>query len=285
MVGRCSSSACSRSRTSPASTRSSSRPRRPARKGPDIGRDTPPVADAKDLDARSPRWTCSSAARAATTRRRSTRKLRKAGWTGYWIDAASALRMDKDAVIVLDPVNRDVIDRALAAGVQGLHRRQLHRQPDADGDRSACSAQGWVEWVNSMTYQAASGAGAKNMRELVAQMRVLHRRRARAARRPGVVDPRASTAASPPRCARPISRRPSSARRSPAASSPGSTAPSTTARRAKSGKATPRPTRSSAAIRPSRSTACACASARCAATARRSPSSSSATCRSTRSRR
>jgi aspartate-semialdehyde dehydrogenase len=97
-------------------------------------------------------------------------KLRAAGWRGTWIDAASALRMKDDAVIVLDPVNRAVIDKALAAGVrdfiggnctvslllmalQGLLREDL------------------VEWVSTMTYQAASGAGAQNMRELLLQMR------------------------------------------------------------------------------------------------------------------
>lgn len=100
-------------------------------------------------------------------------KLRAAGWQGYWIDAASALRMKDDAVIVLDPVNRDVIDRALAAGVKdfiggnctvslmlmalnGLLREDL------------------VEWITAMTYQAASGAGAPNMRELVQQMGAVH---------------------------------------------------------------------------------------------------------------
>jgi aspartate-semialdehyde dehydrogenase len=96
-------------------------------------------------------------------------RLRAAGWKGYWIDAASALRMKDDAVIVLDPVNRGVIDRALDHGIRdyiggnctvslmmmalaGLFREDL------------------IEWITSMTYQAASGAGAPNMRELIAQM-------------------------------------------------------------------------------------------------------------------
>jgi aspartate-semialdehyde dehydrogenase len=100
-------------------------------------------------------------------------KLRAAGWQGYWIDAASALRMKDDAVIILDPVNRSVIDAALRAGVKdyiggnctvslmmmglaGLFREDL------------------VEWITSMTYQAASGAGAPNMRELVDQMGAVH---------------------------------------------------------------------------------------------------------------
>jgi aspartate-semialdehyde dehydrogenase len=100
------------------------------------------------------------------------RALRAKGWKGYWIDAASTLRMDKDAIIVLDPVNQDVIDRGLATGIK-----------DYIGGNCTVSLmlmainglfrEGLVEWVSSMTYQAASGAGAKNMRELIAQMGVV----------------------------------------------------------------------------------------------------------------
>jgi aspartate-semialdehyde dehydrogenase len=100
-------------------------------------------------------------------------ELRKQGWQGYWIDAASTLRMEKDAVIILDPVNRNVIDKALAAG-----------QKDFIGGNCTVSLMlmglgglfraGLVEWLSSMTYQAASGAGAPNMRELLSQMGVLH---------------------------------------------------------------------------------------------------------------
>ncbi len=96
-------------------------------------------------------------------------QLRAAGWNGYWIDAASSLRMADDAVIILDPVNRNVIDSALAAG-----------QKDFIGGNCTVSLMlmalgglfraGLVEWLTSMTYQAASGAGAPNMRELLAQM-------------------------------------------------------------------------------------------------------------------
>ncbi|MHB0990737.1 MAG: aspartate-semialdehyde dehydrogenase [Burkholderiales bacterium] len=99
--------------------------------------------------------------------------LRAAGWQGYWIDAASTLRMETDSVIILDPVNHSVIKEALAAGVKdyiggnctvslmlmalgGLFRENL------------------VEWISSMTYQAASGAGAQNMRELLTQMGAMH---------------------------------------------------------------------------------------------------------------
>jgi len=100
-------------------------------------------------------------------------KLRAAGWSGYWIDAASTLRMQDGAVIILDPVNRGVIDAALAAG-----RR------DFIGGNCTVSLmlmamgglfrEGLVEWVTAMTYQAASGAGAQNMRELLAQMGAAH---------------------------------------------------------------------------------------------------------------
>jgi aspartate-semialdehyde dehydrogenase len=100
-------------------------------------------------------------------------KLRGAGWDGYWIDAASTLRMADDAVIVLDPVNMNVIETALARGVRnyiggnctvslmmmalaGLLQRDL------------------VEWMTCMTYQSASGAGAQNMRELLLQMGEAH---------------------------------------------------------------------------------------------------------------
>jgi aspartate-semialdehyde dehydrogenase len=99
-------------------------------------------------------------------------QLRKAGWDGYWIDAASSLRMESDAVIILDPVNRNVIDEALAKGVK-----------DFIGGNCTVSLMlmaigglfraGLVEWVSSMTYQAASGAGAPNMRELLSQMGAL----------------------------------------------------------------------------------------------------------------
>jgi aspartate-semialdehyde dehydrogenase len=101
-------------------------------------------------------------------------KLRNAGWNGHWIDAASTLRMEKDAVIILDPVNNHVIQHALSMGgrnwiggnctvslmlmgIGGLFRENL------------------VEWVTAMTYQAASGAGAQNMRELLQQMGEAHR--------------------------------------------------------------------------------------------------------------
>ena len=100
-------------------------------------------------------------------------QLRESGWNGYWIDAASALRMSDDSIIVLDPVNKDVIEQGLEQGVKtyvggnctvslmllalgGLFEQDL------------------IEWVSPMTYQAASGAGARNMKELIAQMGSIH---------------------------------------------------------------------------------------------------------------
>lgn len=98
--------------------------------------------------------------------------LRKSGWQGYWIDAASSLRMDEDAVIILDPVNRDVIDSALQNGkkdfIGGNCTVSLMLMAIGELFR-----RGWVEWVSAMTYQAASGAGANNMRELINGMGVL----------------------------------------------------------------------------------------------------------------
>ncbi|MGH6622614.1 MAG: aspartate-semialdehyde dehydrogenase, partial [Burkholderiaceae bacterium] len=100
-------------------------------------------------------------------------KLRAAGWKGVWIDAASTLRMHDEAVIILDPVNRPVIDAALARGVKnyigsnctvGLMLMALDGLLKAD----------LIEWVTAMTYQAASGGGAPHMRELIAQMGHAH---------------------------------------------------------------------------------------------------------------
>ncbi|MSP97438.1 MAG: aspartate-semialdehyde dehydrogenase [Betaproteobacteria bacterium] len=137
-------------------------------KGPSIGRDTEPVKDANAIDelkALPVVITCQGGDYSNEIHPR----LRQAGWKGYWIDAASALRMRDDAVIVLDPVNMPLIEAAVGKGVKdyiggnctvslmmmgldGLFKRDL------------------VEWMTSMTYQAASGAGAASMRELAAQM-------------------------------------------------------------------------------------------------------------------
>jgi aspartate-semialdehyde dehydrogenase len=98
--------------------------------------------------------------------------LRKSGWNGYWIDAASTLRMSDDAVIILDPVNRDVIDQGIATNLRTF----------AGGNctvslmlmaMAALFKEDLVEWVTTMTYQAASGGGAAKMLELVKQMELL----------------------------------------------------------------------------------------------------------------
>jgi aspartate-semialdehyde dehydrogenase len=141
-------------------------------RAPDVGKAVPTVKDALDVTALAAMdvlIACQGGEYTADVHP----KLRKAGWKGYWIDAARHLRMADDAVIILDPVNRDVIDRALDRGLKdfiggnctvslmlmamdGLFRADL------------------IEWMTSMTYQAASGGGAKHMRELVSQMGVAH---------------------------------------------------------------------------------------------------------------
>ena len=95
--------------------------------------------------------------------------LRKSGWQGYWIDAASALRMEKDAVIILDPVNGDVIQDGLAKGVRAFAGGNCTVSLMLMAIAGLLKA-GLVEWITTMTYQAASGAGAAKMLELVKQM-------------------------------------------------------------------------------------------------------------------
>lgn len=140
-------------------------------KGPDIGPMTPMVEDALDLDRLGQMDILLSCQGGGYTEKVHP-QLRQEGWQGYWIDAASTLRMSDDSVIVLDPVNRHVIDNALEQGLK-----------EYIGGNCTVSlmlmalgglfAQNLVEWMTSMTYQAASGAGAKHMRELVAQMHVI----------------------------------------------------------------------------------------------------------------
>lgn len=100
-------------------------------------------------------------------------KLRESGWQGYWIDAASSLRMKDDAIIILDPVNRDVITDGLNNGVKtfvgGNCTVSLMLM-----SLGGLFAQDLVEWVSVATYRAASGGGARHMRELLTQMGQLH---------------------------------------------------------------------------------------------------------------
>ena len=100
-------------------------------------------------------------------------KLRAAGWQGYWIDAASTLRMEDHAVIILDPVNLDLIKKSLANGGKNFIGGNCTNSILLMGLGGLFHA-GLVEWVSSMTYQAASGAGAQNMRELLNQMGVAY---------------------------------------------------------------------------------------------------------------
>ncbi|MDT8384106.1 MAG: aspartate-semialdehyde dehydrogenase [Gammaproteobacteria bacterium] len=136
--------------------------------GPDIGKDVASLKDANSIDelrAMDVIITCQG----GDYTKAIYPQLRQAGWDGYWIDAASSLRMQGDSIIVLDPVNKAVIEKGLANGVKtfvggnctvslmlmaigGLFEKDL------------------VEWITPMTYQAASGAGARNMRELIQQM-------------------------------------------------------------------------------------------------------------------
>ncbi len=139
--------------------------------GPDVGPGAAPLRDAMDLRALAEMdmiVTCQGGDYTKDVHPR----LRAAGWRGYWIDAASALRMKQDAVIVLDPVNRPVIDRALDQGLRDFAGGNCTVSLMLMG-LQGLFREGLVDWMSSMTYQSASGAGAKNMKELVAQMAAL----------------------------------------------------------------------------------------------------------------
>jgi aspartate-semialdehyde dehydrogenase len=137
-------------------------------KGPDIGKPTGLVADAKDLKALKALPVIISCQGGDYTSEIYP-QLRKEGWQGYWIDAASTLRMKDDAVIILDPVNMPVIQDALKSGVKdyiGGNCTVSLMLMGLDG----LFKNDLVEWMTCMTYQAASGAGAAAMKELVQQM-------------------------------------------------------------------------------------------------------------------
>lgn len=136
--------------------------------GPDVGLTTEPLQDAFDIDTLKTTDIIVTCQGGGYTEKVYPR-LREAGWQGYWIDAASTLRMTDDAIIVLDPVNRNVIDQGLARGIKNYIGGNCTVSLMLMG-LGALFEQGWVEWITAMTYQAASGAGARNMRELVAQM-------------------------------------------------------------------------------------------------------------------
>ena len=141
-------------------------------KGPDMGRGVAPLSDAMSIDALRTMDVIITAQGGDYTSAVYP-QLRAAGWQGYWIDAASTLRMQDEAIIILDPVNKDVIKQGLASGVKtyvggnctvSLMLMAIGGLFDAE----------LVEWVAPMTYQAASGAGARNMRELIQQMGAVH---------------------------------------------------------------------------------------------------------------
>ncbi|KMQ50256.1 Aspartate-semialdehyde dehydrogenase [Chitinispirillum alkaliphilum] len=137
-------------------------------KGPSLGFETPPLKDAYDIEELKKLdiiVTCQGGDYTSGI----YKKLRESGYKGYWLDAASTLRMEESSIIVLDPVNRELIDRSIREGVK-----------DYVGGNCTVSLMlmalgglfrnGLVQWVSSMTYQAASGAGARNMIELIRQM-------------------------------------------------------------------------------------------------------------------
>jgi aspartate-semialdehyde dehydrogenase len=140
--------------------------------GPDVGQGSAPLQSATDIAALAEMdliITCQGGDYTNDV----YPKLRAAGWNGYWIDAASALRMADDAVIILDPVNRAVIDRALNDGVKNYIGGNCTVSLMLMALGGLYEA-GLVEWMSAMTYQAASGAGAQNMRELISQMGAVH---------------------------------------------------------------------------------------------------------------
>ncbi|MDH3635446.1 MAG: aspartate-semialdehyde dehydrogenase [Gammaproteobacteria bacterium] len=140
--------------------------------GPEIGRAVPSLQDATDLEQLKSMdvvVTCQG----GDYTKQVHGELRAGGWKGYWIDAASTLRMDEQSVIILDPVNRQVIDAALAAGcrdfIGGNCTVSLMMMAMA-----GLFENDMVDWMSVMTYQAASGGGARHMRELIAGMGCLH---------------------------------------------------------------------------------------------------------------
>ena len=142
-------------------------------KAPNFGKEAASLKDAKDVDALKTMdiiITCQGGDYTTEV----FPKLRAAGWQGHWIDAASSLRMKDDAVIILDPVNLDVIKASLAKGgknwIGGNCTVSLMMMAIGGLFKA-----GLIDWMTSMTYQAASGAGAQNMRELLSQMGEAHR--------------------------------------------------------------------------------------------------------------
>ncbi len=140
---------------------------------PDIGKaDVPSLKDAFDIAELKSLDTIVSCQGGDYTNEVFT-KLRASGWQGYWIDAASTLRMSDDAIIVLDPVNGDAVRDGIKAGVKNFIGGNCTVSLMLMAIGGLFDA-GLVDWVSAMTYQAASGAGANNMKELIAQMGSIH---------------------------------------------------------------------------------------------------------------
>jgi aspartate-semialdehyde dehydrogenase len=140
--------------------------------GPEIGKSIPTLKDAKSIDELKQMDAIISCQGGDYTKEIFP-KLREAGWNGYWIDAASSLRMADDALIILDPVNRDVIDAGLSKGVKNFIGGNCTVSLMLMGLGGLFKG-GQVEWLTSMTYQAASGGGARHMKELISQMGIVH---------------------------------------------------------------------------------------------------------------
>lgn len=140
--------------------------------GPKIGKDVPALKDANNIDelkAMDIIITCLG----GDYTKEIYPKLRAAGWKGYWIDAASTLRMKDDSIIVLDPVNLNVIKNGISKGIKTYvgGNCTVSLMLMAIG---GLFEQDLIDWISPMTYQAASGAGAQNMRELLQQMGAVH---------------------------------------------------------------------------------------------------------------
>ncbi len=141
--------------------------------GPDIGREVKPLADARDLESLRKLdiiVTCQGGGYTSAVHR----ELRQQGWDGYWIDAASTLRMAEQSTLILDPVNLPVIEQGLADGHRdfiGGNCTVSLMMMALDGLFSA----DLIKWMTAMTYQAISGGGARQMRELVEQMGMVNR--------------------------------------------------------------------------------------------------------------
>src|SRR3989454_6771396 len=137
-------------------------------KGPEVGKSVEPVKNATDI-AELKKLPVIISCQGGDYTSEIHPKLRREGWKGYWIDAASALRMNEDAVIVLDPLNLDLIEASLSKGLKNYIGGNCTVSLMLMG-MAGLFQRDEIEWMTAMTYQAASGQGAAAMRDLVAQM-------------------------------------------------------------------------------------------------------------------